>query len=679
MKLLRKPISCIVVIIFLITIIFSPLMPANNVHAAGGTLYEAESAVRVDAEVQTLGAGFSGTGYVDLGDKANASSMTWQSVYAAVSGNYILNIKYSNNSINDTPMSITVNGQKVTTFNGEPTDVNTWGTLTSVVALNMGNNTIKLVSESADGSFVDYLEVIPYATIVETESGGGAAHSKVTIAANVGTAPGFSGTGYVSISDLSGYMLFNNVVVPSTGKYTIKLRYSLGNTTRPAKMTVNGTQILNIKGLGTGAWSNWKYEELKGVDLNAGSNTIKIERLASNTTAVYDRFEIEPEAVPVLGDQTYRTTTFEATDIDPMIAATATDAIVNSPLLDGKKINSLSETSVKLVNRNSSRMAEITIPATKRGIIGFPFNNSWTVPVSMKSYTVESSFILPDKNANYLFKLIGATGFESTVFVFGMDGKIYARSNNTASGALAERGIWSKDIQYKIKLVFHVDTQSYEMYLDGNKIIDNEPMQTDTYTGGLKGFYMEAREGARLETKILVDDIQLSGSNALGTAAVVNPNLGKLYEDQPYIGTPVNYYISGSSGLDINDGKSTEKAFKTIQKAATVTNPGDTVFIMPGTYLANTSNDKWLNITRSGAHDYETGEAYYITYKAYDPTNKPKLQLVKDIKGIWNMVSIQANYIIFDGVEVEGTVNDLTLAMGEENYNLKIAGGTDWA
>jgi hypothetical protein len=46
---------------------------------------------------------------------------------------------------------------------------------------------------------------------------------------------------------------------------------------------------------------------------------------------------------------------------------------------------------------------------------------------------------------------------------------------------------------------------------------------------------------------------------------------------------PIQYFVS-TSGLDTNDGKSTDKPFRTVQKAANLVNPGDTIFVLPGTY-----------------------------------------------------------------------------------------------
>ncbi|MDU0206360.1 CBM35 domain-containing protein [Paenibacillus sp. MAH-36] len=655
----RTMLIWIVMVSLVLSAILTPVIPGTQAYAAGETQYEAESAAGVDVGTQTVtGAVYSGTGYRDLGDKSKGSSLTWSSVQAVTYGNYMVKINYSNTDSAPKPISLNVNGQKVATFAGSqtgkgPTPV--WGVLTAVVMLNQGPNLIQVSSESADGPQVDVLEVMPFAAIFEAENGAGAAHSNVTIAANTGTAPGFSGTGYASIAaGVAGYMQYNSVIVPQTGKYTMKVRYSNGSTARPYAVTVNGTRVQDAKGAATGAWANWRFEELVGIDLHAGVNTLKIERIGANATPVIDRFEFVSEASIELGDQTFRTTTFENSDVDPVIAGTAAGAALNSLLISGSALKSTSASTVKVVDHAGSRWAEVTSPATKQGIAGFPFHTSWLAPVPMKNYTLESSFILKDDKANYLFKLVSAAGLESTIFAFGMDNLIYARSDSSSVGALAARANWSQDTVYKVKLIVYLDTKSYDMYLNNVKIVNSEPQQDDAYLGGLKGFFLEVKDGARQETKILVDDIQLLGSNATGTAPVSNPNPGALFVEQPYIGQPVVYYVS-PTGLDTNNGLTISTAFKTVNKAVSVTNPGDTVNIMPGTYsAANDANDLVL-INRSGAKDTKTGVAHYITYKAYDPLHKPKLLLPPNIKGVWDMVQVDANYIIVDGLEIEGT------------------------
>ncbi len=129
-----------------------------------------------------------------------------------------------------------------------------------------------------------------------------------------------------------------------------------------------------------------------------------------------------------------------------------------------------------------------------------------------------------------------------------------------------------------------------------------------------------------------------------------------------------SYFVS-PSGNDSNTGLSQESPFKTIQKAANLTLPGDTVFLMSGTFLFQNTN---LSITRSG----KVNE--WITYKALKG-HQPK---IKEIGKVWQTVLIEADYIVFEGVELEGDMQnpELTLetaqAYSEEVIALLASGGT---
>ena len=120
------------------------------------------------------------------------------------------------------------------------------------------------------------------------------------------------------------------------------------------------------------------------------------------------------------------------------------------------------------------------------------------------------------------------------------------------------------------------------------------------------------------------------------------------------------YYVSaGAAGNDSNDGLSASSPFKTIQKAADLTNPGDTVQIMNGVYTNSNPNGQVVKITRSGT------ESAWITYKAY-PGHFPKLQ-----SNGWNGIGIEngASYIEVNGLEVVGNNNNITLdyAISQKN------------
>ncbi|MDZ8064823.1 MAG: right-handed parallel beta-helix repeat-containing protein [Nostoc sp. DedQUE08] len=114
--------------------------------------------------------------------------------------------------------------------------------------------------------------------------------------------------------------------------------------------------------------------------------------------------------------------------------------------------------------------------------------------------------------------------------------------------------------------------------------------------------------------------------------------------------TPKTYYVSGV-GNDTNSGLSISSAFRTIQKAANLTNPGDTVLIMNGVYTNLRKAGSAVSIRRSG-----TANAW-IKYKAY-PGHFPKIQ-----HNTWNGISISngASYIEINGLEVIGNNANITL------------------
>jgi parallel beta-helix repeat protein len=121
---------------------------------------------------------------------------------------------------------------------------------------------------------------------------------------------------------------------------------------------------------------------------------------------------------------------------------------------------------------------------------------------------------------------------------------------------------------------------------------------------------------------------------------------------------PTTYYVSGS-GSDSNSGLSTTSAFRTIQRAADLTKPGDTVLIMNGLYT-NNNVGYVVYITRSGTSNG------WIKYEAY-PGHKPKIK-----HNAWHGIKITkgASYIQVRGLEVEGNNANITLGYAKSHqYN----------
>ncbi len=124
-----------------------------------------------------------------------------------------------------------------------------------------------------------------------------------------------------------------------------------------------------------------------------------------------------------------------------------------------------------------------------------------------------------------------------------------------------------------------------------------------------------------------------------------------------------NYYVNATLGRDTYNGLTVNTAKQTIQAASNLTNPGDTVFIMNGTYLPiRTGVQDILDIKRSGT------ATKYITYKAY-PGHTPKLKGSINLTWqVWCALAIDASYIIVDGIEIEGNNANLTYQIGYQGY-----------
>jgi hypothetical protein len=113
------------------------------------------------------------------------------------------------------------------------------------------------------------------------------------------------------------------------------------------------------------------------------------------------------------------------------------------------------------------------------------------------------------------------------------------------------------------------------------------------------------------------------------------------------------YYVSAANGSDSNSGTTTGSALATLQAAANVTRPGDSVEVMNGTYTS--SGSFVLDINRSG-----TASAP-ITFEAM-AGNHP----IIDSSGTWAGIQINgASYINVKGFEVRGDAKNVTLAQAQ--------------
>src|ERR1700731_5436098 len=117
------------------------------------------------------------------------------------------------------------------------------------------------------------------------------------------------------------------------------------------------------------------------------------------------------------------------------------------------------------------------------------------------------------------------------------------------------------------------------------------------------------------------------------------------------------YYVSSQIGSNTNAGTSAAAPLASLQAAANVVKPGDTVQVMNGTYTAPFYADA-LDITTSGTANAP------ITFEAA-PGQTP----VIDSSGGWQGISIQASYIVINGFPLVGDAADFTLAQALAGYS----------
>jgi parallel beta-helix repeat protein len=110
-----------------------------------------------------------------------------------------------------------------------------------------------------------------------------------------------------------------------------------------------------------------------------------------------------------------------------------------------------------------------------------------------------------------------------------------------------------------------------------------------------------------------------------------------------------NYYISSTKGIPSNNGLSHQTPISSIQDAVDKTIPGDTVFIMSGTYNPPCPQCAAIAISRSGTHEK------WIVIKKY-LNEKPILKFSD-----WNGVLFEnsASYIEFNGLTIQGNNSNI--------------------
>jgi parallel beta-helix repeat protein len=119
------------------------------------------------------------------------------------------------------------------------------------------------------------------------------------------------------------------------------------------------------------------------------------------------------------------------------------------------------------------------------------------------------------------------------------------------------------------------------------------------------------------------------------------------------------YYVSSASGSDNNAGTAAGSPLATLQAAADLVRPGDTVEVMNGTYSNASGDGGVLQITTSGT------AAAPIRFQAM-PGQTP----VIDSAGNWSgIVDNGASYVTISGFTIQGDAPSVTLAEAQSQDN----------
>ncbi|HSV26773.1 MAG TPA: carbohydrate-binding protein [Sedimentisphaerales bacterium] len=141
---------------------------------------------------------------------------------------------------------------------------------------------------------------------------------------------GFTGSGYVDVTNVVGSYVEWTVDTPFSGTHTLAIRFANGSAAaRNVEIRVNGAiGIASLTFPQTGAWPNWSTLNFNVV-LTAGTNTVRATSLQSTGGPNYDRLDIvtmpADTAAPMPNPMTWAVAP-HATGVDT-ISMTATTAV----------------------------------------------------------------------------------------------------------------------------------------------------------------------------------------------------------------------------------------------------------------------------------------------------------------------------------------------------------------
>ena len=253
------------------------------------TTYQAENAFDIEeGVVETVNAGFTGTGYVNV---VNAiDSRIWYIVNSPVTGSATIKVRYANGNTTARPIQIVINGANGPLLSGAPTGSwTTWVTATATINLSAGNNDLLLWSTVSGGlPNIDKFDITQ--SFTKTFQAENAFDIEEGVIETVN--PGFTGTGYLNINNFANTFAWYIVNSPSAATVSVKVRYANGGSTnRPIKVSTGGSAGVTIAGAPTGSWSTWTTATVS-VNLAAGNNDFFLTSVSADGMPNVDKFDI---------------------------------------------------------------------------------------------------------------------------------------------------------------------------------------------------------------------------------------------------------------------------------------------------------------------------------------------------------------------------------------------------
>ncbi|MCX2952597.1 PQQ-dependent sugar dehydrogenase [Lentzea sp. NEAU-D7] len=199
---------------------------------------------------------------------------------------------------------------------------------------------------------------------------------------------GFSGAGFVNVDNVAGSSVEFTVTASKAGQAKLVFRYANGTAdNRPADVSVNGGLAVDERAFaGTGAWTTWASAE-NTVNLNAGSNKIKVTSTGATGGPNLDYLEVEEVAsVPAL-EQEAEDATISQGVVESNWAGFSGRGFVNYDNVIGSSveytINAESGGEHDLTFRyangtTTDRPVSVTVDGAGAQTVSFPGTGAWT-------------------------------------------------------------------------------------------------------------------------------------------------------------------------------------------------------------------------------------------------------------------------------------------------------------